>query len=267
MAAVVSLIAENRMSLFGKRHVPFRGMAYAIFQKGRCHFAVSCGGSVKQAADVLIDALAQVLVGQLGDLAATGRALEEALLDEEGLVHLFQRAGVLADGCGDGAEAYGSATKLVDDGAEDLVVNLVEAVAVDVECFEGIACYLHVDGAGALDLCEVAHAAQQGVGDTGGATAAAGNLGGRLMVARHAEDVGRAGDDAGEDVGVVVLEVHVDAEAGAERCGEHAAARGGADEREGVEVDLYAACRGSLVDHDVDAVVLHGGVQVFLDDG
>ena len=42
--------------------------------------------------------------------------------------------------------------------------------------------------------------------------------------------------------------------------------RGGADEREMVEVDLDRACRRTFIDHDVDAIVLHRGVEVLLDD-
>ena len=37
-----------------------------------------------------------------------------------------------------------------------------------------------------------------------------------------------------------------------------------ADEGEGVEINLYAPCRRTFVDHDVDAVVLHGRIEVFL---
>ena len=50
--------------------------------------------------------------------------------------------------------------ELVDDGEQQLVVNLVEAILVDVECLECIACNLSVDGAIALDLSEVTHASQ-----------------------------------------------------------------------------------------------------------
>jgi hypothetical protein len=67
-------------------------------------------------------------------------------------------------------------------------------------------------------------------------------------------------------LGVVVLQVQVDAEAGAERSGEQAAARGGTYQRERVQVYLDGARRGPFVDHDVDAVVFHGRVEVFLHD-
>ena len=58
----------------------------------------------------------------------------------------------------------------------------------------------------------------------------------------------------------------LDAEAGAQGRGQQAAARRGADEREGGQLDLDRPGRGALVEHDVDLEVLHGRVEVLLDD-
>ena len=60
--------------------------------------------------------------------------------------------------------------------------------------------------------------------------------------------------------------MEVDAEARTERRREQSAARCGAHERERVEVDLYRPRRRTLVDHDVDAVVLHRRVEILLYD-
>ena len=66
---------------------------------------------------------------------------------------------------------------------------------------------------------------------------------------------------------VIVFQTAVDAEAGAQRGGEHAAAGGGADEGEGLEVQLHTAGRRTGLDHDVDAEVLHRRVEVLLHHG
>ena len=68
-----------------------------------------------------------VLIRQIRHLAATGRALDEALLDEEGFIDLLDGAGVFADGGGDGGDAHRPALELVDDGEQYLVVDFVEA--------------------------------------------------------------------------------------------------------------------------------------------
>ena len=124
-----------------------------------------------------------------------------------------------------------------------------------------------VDATCALHLGKVAHTAQEGVGDTGRATAAAGYLHGGIIIDGHLEYARRAFEDALERLGVVVFEMKVDAESGAKWGCEQTAARGGTHEGEGIEVDLNGACRGSLVDHDVDTIVLHGRIQILLHQG
>ena len=78
-------------------------------------------------------AAVQVFVSLVGDFAATRRALQETLLDEERLVDFLYGTGILSDGRADGGEAYRTSLELVDDREEDSVVDLVEAVAVYIE--------------------------------------------------------------------------------------------------------------------------------------
>jgi len=200
---------------------------------------------------------AEVLVGEGGGFATAGGALDEAFLDEVRLVDILDGAGVFAEGGGDVGEAYGTSIELVDDGGEELVVDLVEAVLIDAEGFEGVFGNLDVDGVFAHHHREVTNAAQQGVGDTRCATTAEGYFDGGFLHTCHAQDARRTCDDAGKHFGVIVFEVHVDAEACAQRSREQARTCGSTDEGERVEVDLDAAGSGTLVDEDVDAVVFH----------
>ena len=108
-----------------------------------------------------------MLIGEGCDHASALRSLDESLHDEIRLVHFLDGAGVLADGGGYSADAYRTSAELVDDGQEYLVVNLVEAILVDVERRERQPCYVAVDAYVALHLRKVAHTAQQGVGYTG----------------------------------------------------------------------------------------------------
>ena len=82
---------------------------------------------------------AEVSVSQRSDLAAARCPLDEALLYQEGLVDLLYRAGILAQRGGYRGEAHRAAVEFVDDGQQYLIVDLVESVAVDVECFESMA--------------------------------------------------------------------------------------------------------------------------------
>ena len=64
--------------------------------------------------------------------------------------------------------------------------------------------------------------------------------------------------------GVELQPLH-DAEAVAQRRGQQAGARGGADQRERRQVELDGARRRALADHDVELVVLQRRIQDFLD--
>ena len=76
--------------------------------------------------------------------------------------------------------------------------------------------------------------------------------------------MGRTLDNQVQGLGIVIGKPGVDAETGTQRGSEQAGTGCGTDERERVEADLHAAGIGTRIDHDVDFVVLHGRIQVFL---
>lgn len=63
--------------------------------------------------------------------------------------------------------------------------------------------------------------------------------------------------------GAVVIQPIDEPKARAKGSCEHARPRSGTDEGELGEGELYGACTGTLVDDDIESVVLHGGVEVF----
>src|SRR5690606_2809108 len=107
-------------------------------------------------------------------------------------------------------------------------------------------------------LGEVAHPAQQAVGDTRRTTGATGNLEGALGVERQPENTGRTADDSGQVFAGVELQTLNDAETIAQRVGQHAGAGSGADQSEGRQIELDRTRRGALADHDVELEILHG---------
>ncbi len=82
---------------------------------------------------------------------------------------------------------------------------------------------------------------------------------------RQPEDAGRTADDGGQVLAGVELQALDDAEAVAQRVGQHAGAGGGADQGEGRQVELDRAGSRALADHDVELEVLHGRIEHFLD--
>ena len=122
---------------------------------------------------LLIGVASQMPVCQFCHHSSAWCAFDETFHDEERLIYLFEGACVLADSGGDGSDAHRTTPEFVDDGAEYFVVDLVEAILVDIECCE---CYFgdaDIDVAIAFHLSEVAHASEECVGDTWCATASA----------------------------------------------------------------------------------------------
>ncbi len=111
-----------------------------------------------------------MLVSQLRHHPSTRSTFDEALHDEEWLVYLFHRSGILTDGGSYRGDAHRTSTELVDDGQQDAVVYFVQSVLVDVQCLQRYLGDVRINLSRTLHLGEVAYTAQQGIGDTGRTT-------------------------------------------------------------------------------------------------
>ena len=205
-----------------------------------------------------------MLVGQFRDFTTSGRTLNETLLDEERLIDLLDGASIFTDRRGYGVDAHGSSLELVDDYAKYLVVNLIQAILIDVQGLQRIARYAHVYPAVTLHLGKVTHPSEQGIGNTWRATAAAGNLACRHSVYGESQDAGRTLHDAAQGGRIIIFKVHIDAKAGAQGCREQTTPGGSSHKGKRCQVNLDAACRWSLVYHDVYAIVLHSRIEILL---
>ena len=144
-------------------------------------------------------------------------------------------------------------------------VDLVEAALVHPEGGQAGLGRVVVDGAVAAHLGEVAHPAQQAVGDAGRAPGPPGDLAAPVGVDRHLEDAGRPLDDGLEIGRVVVVEPGDEPEAVAQRPGDQAGAGGGADQGEAGDVEPDRAGGRALAQHDVELEVLHRRVEHLFD--
>ena len=142
--------------------------------------------------------------------------------------------------------------------------DALEPVLVDLQQVERLVGDPGRDRTFVAHLGDVAHAAQDAVGDARRAARAPGDLLGGLVGDLDGEDARRAPDDAGELVGLVVVEPEGHPEAVAERRRQQARARRRADEREGRQVERERARRRALADDDVDAEVLERRVEHLL---
>lgn len=103
----------------------------------------------------------EMAIGQFSHFASAGCTFYEALFDEEGLIDLFEGAGILAQCRGNGAQTHRPPLKFINYREEDSIIYLIEAEFVDIESFESISGYLNVNPAATFDHSEVSYATQQ----------------------------------------------------------------------------------------------------------
>ena len=140
-------------------------------------------------------------------------ALEEALLEQIGLVDVLDRVRLLSHRDRQRAEADRAAAELGADRAQDLAVQPVEPGRVHLEHVEGVGGHARVYMACPAHLGEVADPLQQAVRHPGRAARARGDRPGARLVDLHLEDARRAKHDPGELGRLVQLQPVGDAEA------------------------------------------------------
>ncbi len=182
----------------------------------------------------------QVLVGVARGDAAPRRALQEPQLQQVRLVHVHDGVRLLADGGGDGVQTHRPAAELLDDGAQHLVVQLVQPQMIDFEPRQRLQRRLLGYHAVALHLRVVPHPAQQSIRHARGAAGSSGDLPYAVVLRHDIEQPGGALDDGGDGVLVVEIEAVHRAEAVAQRCAEHGEAGGGPHQREVRQVQPQA---------------------------
>ena len=88
-----------------------------------------------------------------------------------------------------------------------------------------------------------------------------------IAVYGDAEDLRGALDDEAEFVVGVELQAQENAEAGTHGGAQEPRAGGGGDEGERLDVEDEGAGRRAGADHNIEGVILEGGVELFLEDG
>ena len=114
---------------------------------------------------------------------------------------------------------------------------------------------------------KIADAAQQTVRDARRAAAAASDFGGAFLVHRDAENFRGPLHDSQQIFGRIKFQAMHDAKARPQRRHDQACARGGADQREVLQLIGMNARAGALADNQVNAKILHRGIENFFERG
>ena len=146
-----------------------------------------------------------------------------------------------------------------------MAIERVEAEGVDAEDVEGLVDDRRGESAISANLGVVACAHEQPVGHARRAAGATGDGGQRVVVGLERKALRRPVQDLREFFGGIELEVKLQAEAVAQRGGQHPRARGRADEGESVECEVDRTSAEPAFDGEVDAEVFHGRIDELLD--
>ncbi len=102
--------------------------------------------------------------------------LQKSLTEKKRFVDIFHGLGLFTDDRSDGVQADRSASKFFADGLQNSPIHRVETRGIDLEPRERTIRHGLVDTAVAIDLREIAHPAQEAVGDAGRPPRASRNL-------------------------------------------------------------------------------------------
>ena len=108
----------------------------------------------------------EMLISSESGDPSSGRAVQEADLDQVGFINIFDSIFGFAD-CGrDGVYADWTTVELLDNGKEELSVHLIKTETIDVHHLQPFSGGLSIDDAIGPHLREVTNAFQQPIGDS-----------------------------------------------------------------------------------------------------
>ena len=108
-----------------------------------------------------------MFAGFSGGYSSPGGSVQEAFLNEEGFVHIFQSVFVFSDGRGQAVNAHWSAIEFIDYGKQDRSIHKVESAVIHIQHFKGVSRYVPGDCSIGSYLGEIANPSKQPVCDTG----------------------------------------------------------------------------------------------------
>ena len=202
---------------------------------------------------------------EIGRDAALWRPIDEPEAEQERLVDVLDRVGLLGQHGSQRRDPDRTRCELLDDRGEQLPIGRVEPFVVDLHLAHRVTRRVFVDTAVAVDLGVVADALEQSIHDPRRAATASGDGARGGAIDRDIEDLGRALDDLDELILGVEVEPVGRAEPVTQRRADAARPGRGADHRERLEAQSQATRGGALADHHIERVVLHGGIEDLLD--
>ena len=205
-----------------------------------------------------------MFIGKFGHLTSTGSTLHKSFFYQERFVNFLNGSRIFSQSRGNGSDTYRTTFKFVYNGAKYLVVYLIQAVLINIQCFQCKLGDLRIDRTGAFHLRKITYPTEQGIGNTGRSAATGSDLRCCTYRTRHIQYGRRTTNDIAQNIIIIVLQMKINTETCTKRSRQQTATCGCTNQRERIQIYLDAACRRSLIDHNIDAVIFHGRIKIFL---
>ena len=98
-----------------------------------------------------------MFISQFRHLSSPRCTLQKSFLDQERFIYFFQCSRIFPQCRSNGSQSHRPAFELVYNGTEQLVINLIQAIPVYIQCFQCITGNLHINPAASLHLCKVTY--------------------------------------------------------------------------------------------------------------
>lgn len=96
-----------------------------------------------------------MFIGKFGHLTSTGSTLHKSFFYQERFVNFLNGSRIFSQSRGNGSDTYRTTFKFVYNGAKYLVVYLIQAVLINIQCFQCKLSDLRIDRTGALSPAQI----------------------------------------------------------------------------------------------------------------
>ncbi len=143
---------------------------------------------------------------------------------------------------------------------------MIKPLLVHIQQVQSLIRHVLADDTGTAHFGKVPYPAQQAVGDSGGAAGAAGDLARAAVIHLQTKNGGRTRHDGCQVGNRIEFQPLHNAEAVAQRVGQHPGSGGGPDQGKGRQIQLDRTGSRAFADHDIELIIFHRRIQNLFDD-
>ena len=188
----------------------------------------------------------------------------ESFLDKERFIYFLEGSLIFTNGSSYCISSDRTSLEGIDDSTQYLIVYSVESAGIYLKFIESVLSYLNIYLSISHHLGEIAHTAEECIGNTRSTAASHGYLLSCLIVYIYFKDRGASLNYTLKILNIIVFQGAGNTKAGPEGSCKKTAAGGSSYKSEGIERYSDRAGSGAFIDHNIYNEILHCGIQIFL---